>query len=116
MISRTTTSNTSKQKHWENHFSFWRESGLTQRQYCLRQGIAISTFSYWIRKLRKESAEPRPPRFYPLTVKSSSTPLNKQGFHTGVRLSLSNGKFKIDLAKEFSESTLKKLITILEMT
>lgn len=25
----------------------WRESGLTQREFCEREGIALPTFSYW---------------------------------------------------------------------
>lgn len=114
MESGHTQGNTSKQKHWENHISCWRKSGLTQRQYCLRQGIALSTFSYWIRKLGKGTESPGPTRFYPLTDRGTSTLLDKNGFDTGIRLSLCNDKFKIDLDKEFSETTLKKLITTLE--
>lgn len=114
MESRTIKSNSSKLKHWGNHISCWKKSDLTQRQYCLRQGIALSTFSYWIRKLGKGSAEQRAPRFYPLTVKDSSVSHDNQSFHTGVRLSLCNNKFKIDLEKEFSEKTLKRLVATLE--
>lgn len=32
----------------------WPRSGLTQRVYCERHGIALSTFSYWRRRLRGE--------------------------------------------------------------
>lgn len=109
-----TQSNTSKQKHWRNHISCWRKSGLTQRQYCLRQGIAISTFSYWKRKLGKGLVCPGPPRFYALAVKETATSLDQKGFHTGIRLTLCNDKFKIDLEKEFSGTTLKRLISTLE--
>jgi hypothetical protein len=107
-------SNLSKQKHWKRHISCWRKSGLTQRQYCLRQGIAISTFSYWIRKFGKESENPGSTRFYPLAVKDSCASPSRQGFHTGIRLSLCNDKFKIDLEKEFSQTTLRRLIATLE--
>ena len=114
MESDNTQSTTSKQKHWGNHISCWRKSGLTQRQYCLRQGIALSTFSYWIRKLRKMTESPGPTRFYPLTVKGTYTSHDNKGFHTGIRLSLCDDKFKIDLEKEFSGTTLKRLISTLE--
>jgi hypothetical protein len=107
-------SSTSKQKHWEKHISCWKKSGLTQRQYCFSQGIAISTFSYWKGKLGKVSESPKPARFFALTVKDADTLLNKQDSPTGIRLFVCNDKFKIDLDKEFSESTLKKLITTLE--
>ena len=107
-------SNASKQYHRENHISCWRKSGLTQKQYCLNQGIAISTFSYWIRKFGKEPENSGSPRFYPLTVKDSPASPSSNGFHTGVRLSLCNDKLKIDLEKEFSQATLRRLIATLE--
>lgn len=44
----------------------WRESGLTQREFCEREGIALPTFSYWRAKelkgeLSSEPASPAPP-------------------------------------------------------
>ncbi|PHR27464.1 MAG: hypothetical protein COA36_09150, partial [Desulfotalea sp.] len=63
--------NTSKQYHRENHISCWRKIGLSQKQYCLNQGIAIPTFSYWLRKFGQKSENLGSPRFYPLTVKDS---------------------------------------------
>ena len=55
-------------------------------------------------------------RIFPIsyTVKETSTSPDKKGFDTGVRLSLCNDKFKIDLEKEFSGTTLKRLIATLE--
>ncbi|PHR26094.1 MAG: hypothetical protein COA36_13100 [Desulfotalea sp.] len=106
--------NTSKQYHRENHISCWRKSGLAQKQYCLNQGIAIPIFSYWLRKFDQESENLGSPRFYPLTVKDSPASPSSKGFHTGVRLSFCDDKYKIDLENEFSETTLTKLITFLE--
>ena len=28
----------------------WRESGLSQRAFCKREGISLATFSYWRQK------------------------------------------------------------------
>ena len=106
--------NTLKQQHWINHISCWKKGGLTQREYCLEQGIAISTFSYWISKCGKGREKPLPARFYPLAVKETSALLDTKRFHTGIRLSLCSDKYKIDLENEFSETTLKKLIATLE--
>ncbi|MBU0943950.1 MAG: hypothetical protein KJ804_00410 [Proteobacteria bacterium] len=97
-----------------NHISCLKKSHLTQCQYCLRQGIAISTFSYWIGKFGKGAEKPGATLFYPLTVKGVSTSVDRKGFQAGIRLSLCNDKFKIDLEEEFSATTLKKLIATLE--
>ncbi len=105
---------TAKQQYWRNHISCWKGSGLTQREYCFAQGIAISTFSYWIRKYGKGSKNSKPPRFYPLAVRGDSTLLEPKRLQAGIRLSLCNDKYKIDLENEFSETTLKKLIVTLE--
>lgn len=105
---------TPKQQYWKNHISCWKGSGLTQREYCLEQGIAISTLSYWIRKFGKGAKNSKPPRFYPLAVRGDSTLLDTKKLHTGIRLSLCNDKYKVDLENEFSETALKKLIVTLE--
>lgn len=34
--------------------ALWRESGLSQYQFCKREKLTTSTFSYWLRKFRKE--------------------------------------------------------------
>lgn len=34
--------------------SRWPESGETQRRYCDRHGIALSTFSYWRSRIARE--------------------------------------------------------------
>jgi hypothetical protein len=32
----------------------WQTSGLTQDEYCKREKLAKSTFSYWLKKRRKQ--------------------------------------------------------------
>ncbi len=32
----------------------WRESGLSQVKFCSRENLSVKTFSYWLRKYRKE--------------------------------------------------------------
>ena len=46
------------------HLKAWRQSGLSQRAYCERAGLALSTFSYWHRHRPADSA----PEFLPVSV------------------------------------------------
>jgi len=43
----------------------WRESGLTQTEFCKRQGLKLATFSYWrskeLRALDQSKHSTRPP-------------------------------------------------------
>ncbi len=32
----------------------WQESGLSQIKFCSREKLSVKTFSYWLRKYRKE--------------------------------------------------------------
>ena len=42
----------------------WRESGLSQRAFCEREGINLTTFSYWrAKELRDERRDVRPAAF-----------------------------------------------------
>lgn len=36
---------------WGQRIAAWRDSGLSQRAWCLREGVSPQTFGYWCRRL-----------------------------------------------------------------
>ena len=52
-MSTTSTS----QDHWLELISRCRSSGLTDRQWCIQNGIPVSTFYYHVKALRKKVCE-----------------------------------------------------------
>ena len=38
--------------HWWRHVEAWRESGLSQADYCRQQGLNHKTFSVWTRRVQ----------------------------------------------------------------
>jgi hypothetical protein len=44
----------------------WKESGITQKQFCQEQEIALSNFFYWQKKYRKQLQSA--PGFIPIAV------------------------------------------------
>ena len=48
-------STTSKEDHWLKLITQCRSSGLTDRQWCIENGIPVSTFYYHVRALRKKA-------------------------------------------------------------
>ena len=48
-------STTSKEDHWLELITQCRSSGLTDRQWCIENGIPVSTFYYHVRALRKKA-------------------------------------------------------------
>lgn len=50
----------------------WRRSGLTQREFCVREGIKLATFCYWRQKeLRTEQSAAPTPSFAELVVRDA---------------------------------------------
>ena len=101
----------SRETFWRQHIRDCERSSLNQKQYCSKNGLALSTFSYWKKKRGKRKEET--PRFFPLTVRQLPSP-NHQPDHSGLSLTLNNSRFRIELTEDFSASCLKKLILTLE--
>ena len=46
------------QSEWRALLSAFAGSGLSQKKFCEREGLAVSTFQYWKRRLAKDEAAP----------------------------------------------------------
>ena len=100
-----------KRVNWQCHISAWENSGSSQREYCRRHSLALSTFGYWKRKLRKSNC--RQPRFYPLAIPTESIVKVER---SGPRLHLlvNGDRFRIQIENDFSSTLLKKVVLTLE--
>lgn len=108
MESRTTFQSNSKQVHWQQQIRSWKASGLSQKQFCRRESLALSTFSYWKRRI--EIPEAQTVKFYPLSVPPPIT----HPTDSGLLLHICKRRYAIELKEEFSPTALKKLISALE--
>ena len=50
-------STTLNAEHWLNLITQFRSSRLTDRQWCIENGIPVSTFYYHVRASRKKACE-----------------------------------------------------------
>ena len=46
-----------RKQQWTQIIRECQSSGLSNKEYCQRQGISEKTYYYWLRKLRSEAAE-----------------------------------------------------------
>ena len=46
------------QQEMEAAVASFKSSGLTQREFCLRENIKLPTFSYWYRKVKGSAGTP----------------------------------------------------------
>lgn len=53
-----------------------KDSGLNVRDFCANEGIAPSTFYYWLKKSKLKKAQPKV--FIPLTIGREQLPTHKK--------------------------------------
>ena len=108
MESQSTTRSELKKVYWQQQIRDWKTSGLSQKQFCRRQSLALSTFSYWKRKV--EITEPASVKFYPLSIPATIP----QPAGSGLQLLVGKSRFAIEIKEDFSATALKKLLSALE--
>jgi len=104
----STSRQEAKKSFWQQQIHKWQASGLTQKTFCRNQSLALSTFTYWKRKIGQP--EPETVTFYPLAIPASGA----QPGDSGLRLHVGEKRFSIEIKNEFSATTLKNLISVLE--
>jgi hypothetical protein len=86
----------------------WRGSGLTQRAFAKRKGIAPGTMSWWASRLRREKRAKA--ALVPVHVIDEGRPVaGAEGF----RLELAQGRV-VHVPSSFDAAALRRLLTVLE--
>lgn len=102
-----------KRATWQKHIEAWQLSGLSQQSYCQENGIALATFGYWRRKLKRDHSEK--PLFFPLVVSAGDHSTSEAcSQRSSLRLLLCDNRFAIEIGDSFSPALLQKLIITLE--
>ena len=97
-----------KHRYWQGHISSWRESNLSQAEYCRRKSLSIKTFGYWKRKKSKPESESV--KFFPLVLQKPK----EQPGTSSLELTLQDKRFSIEIRDDFSPALLKRVIVSLE--
>lgn len=98
-----------KKQYWRKHVASWRESNLSQVEYCRLNDLSIKNFGYWKRKESK--AVSVHPRFFPL-VAAGIGPMALRT--SALQLNIQEKRFSIEIDEDFSPMLLRRLITTLE--
>ena len=99
----------SKTEFWNRHIENWRNSDLTQVEYCRQNELNRHTFGYWKSKLNKKQVF-KP--FLPVSIQPEASP-NNSSFPSGISLSVGD-RFDVRLEVGFNCDTLSRLIDVLE--
>ena len=97
-----------RRKYWTEQVRGWRISGLTQKEYCEREGIPLERLGSWKRRLDRETQDRGgaivavPPRIV------SSALFAARGLGLIV-----NDRYRLEIPDAFSPSTLESVLQIL---
>jgi lambda repressor-like predicted transcriptional regulator len=116
----------SRDEHWADVVTQWRESGLSQKEFCQRQGISDRALNNWLYKspyrervARILAARSRgdlvaeTPRFLPVAVLETTTAAHTQITSAAIEIVLKSGP-RIAVMPGFDAETLRRVVAVLE--
>ena len=108
-MTKQTRKESSKQKrqYWQTQIDAWNQSGKSQTGYCRSRELKIKTFSYWLRKLRREKAESV--NFVELPTEKLFSCHQAENRSPDLKLIVDN-RFSIEVGDGFNPGTLKQVI------
>ncbi len=96
-------------ERWQGHMDSWKSSGLSQREYCLKNGIKYLTFINWRKQLKKESKNNKP-RVVQLKDKLNINSL----IRPSSKIKISFGEFHIEFDPHIPLGSLTGIIKVLK--
>jgi hypothetical protein len=117
-----TRTKTSRAAYWQKHISQWSNSGLTQAEYCRRNGLSAAAFHWWKGELRRKSNAQKtiPPRPQQRVGSSKAVQFVEvhgvppaSGHSETYEIVLSRGR-AIRVGRDFDSDVLKRLIVAVE--
>jgi hypothetical protein len=99
----------SKPKLWAARIDEWKRSGLTQRQYCEDNHLALATFSWWRKRLKQDGSRSSE-AFVEIPIERAvSTVVGRGG-----SLSIGVGRYSITVNGSVDHSQLESVLNVLE--
>ncbi|MEW6487395.1 MAG: IS66 family insertion sequence element accessory protein TnpB [Thermodesulfobacteriota bacterium] len=109
-----------KRRFWGAQLRAWQRSGLTQAEFCRRQGLGRRLFSSWKRRLgspeRAAGGQAAPPvRFVPVAVRPEVSAPAPIATHPAAALTVvARTGHRIEVGDGFTPETLARLLATLE--
>ncbi len=96
-----------KRQFWGEHIEKWKTGGLSQVEYCHRNGINIKSFRYWKRRIGRIGSSPT------LVELPISKILPVSVLPTLPQLCLVVDSFRIEIGKGFDAGDLERVVRML---
>jgi len=97
---------------WQFHMDSWERSDVSQKEYCLRNGIKYLTFINWRKQLKKERKNNKA-RVVQLKDKLNINSLIRSK-ESSLMIKISFGEFNIEFDSHISLDSLTGIIKVLK--
>lgn len=97
---------------WESHIDSWERSDISQKEYCLRNGVKYKTFLYWRKQFKKVSSNNKA-RVVQLKDKININSLIKSSKSSSM-IKISFGEFNIEFDSHVPLESLTGIIKALK--
>jgi len=94
-----------KRKFWQAHVKAWKDSNLSQVEYCRRQGLKTHRLCYWV---NKKSAKPD----HPLALVEIPMPKMTARSDAVFKLTIDN-RYQLEITNHFSPATMEQILLVL---
>lgn len=94
-----------KCRYWQKHLEHWRQSGLSQAEYCRQNSLKPRRWNYWKKNLSRKIIDTSV-SFVPVKI-PSTLPVAVPKSNLSV---LTSNGYKVEVGIGFDPTTLKQLI------
>jgi len=100
--------NKQRRTQWANHIESWSGSGLSQVEYCRKNNLKSSRFTYWKKALAKINNKPTFIEVPTMKIPTRKAPAKSEP----IKLMLDSGMY-IEITDGFNQETLRSIIRTL---
>ncbi len=96
---------------WSAHVEAWRQSGVSQAEYCRKNGLSHHQFGYWKKKFTDKEKSAQCSAFVAIPIQHRTAPASDQS-DSGLTIKVSG--ITIRLATRFSAVAFRRAMTVLQ--
>ena len=96
-----------RRAYWEKHLNDWKNSGLTQKNYCSREGLSYGSFKSWRGQLLEQTCSKAPSFIEAQPVEPEKSSHNA----LVLQISLANGS-RIGVSAQASSGIIEQVLVL----
>ena len=102
-----------KEVYWKNLIKEWKNSGLSQAEFCQQNKIAQSNFFNWRKRLQEKGVDLPRVLLAPVSIKQEEPKRVKPTFSSAPIVLLLKNQVRLEITAHTDKLALKRLLEVL---